>query len=82
MSELLHGIRLEQRFAVLRGIITQEHVRLKEMEEQVIRLFEANQANAISHIIRDKERFERRVKRLEQFISKWETADLEQIDAK
>lgn len=78
----MHGINVERRFAVLREIIKQELVRRKEMEEQVVRLFQENQADAISQIIREKEACERRIQRLEQFIAKWENADAEQIDAK
>jgi hypothetical protein len=72
MSTVETSIRLEQRFNLLREIIANYRIRLKIMEEQVVQLFASNQLSAISESIREKQRIERRLQKLEQFVAHWE----------
>ncbi|WP_139491270.1 hypothetical protein [Brevibacillus dissolubilis] len=67
-------ICIEKRFDTLRGIISQYHERLTQMEATVVELFATNQLAAISKSIEEKHRIERLVKKLEHFVEHWEEA--------
>ncbi|MBO8164992.1 MAG: hypothetical protein H0Z34_14955 [Brevibacillus sp.] len=72
MKEIMPSIDLTQRFDLLREIIAIYRTRLTQLEAKVISLFEANELEAIADSMREKERIEQRIKKLEQFVSQWE----------
>lgn len=80
MSQTKAPIRLEYRFALLREIVANYRIRLKEMEEEVVQLFDSNQLTAISECMDEKERISVLIGRLEHFINKWEALAEMSID--
>ncbi|WNC13185.1 hypothetical protein [Brevibacillus brevis] len=72
MSKAEATIRLEDRFALLRGVIAGYRIRLQEMEREVVQLFTTNQLSAISACMGEKQRIVRLMNRLEQFVAQWE----------
>lgn len=80
MKESKPSIDLARRFALLREVIAIYSTRLSQLEAEVIALFEANQLEAIAASMREKERIEQRIKKLEQFVSQWEAQDDLRID--
>ncbi|MBG9786340.1 MULTISPECIES: hypothetical protein [Brevibacillus] len=63
---------MEKRFYVIREIILQYEARLKRMEMMVVQFFTTNQLEAISECVDERERIEKLIKKLQQFVEKWE----------
>ncbi|MFY0545739.1 hypothetical protein [Brevibacillus sp. H7] len=74
MSNLEAMIRFEHRFGLLRDIIAGYRIRLRDMEQEVVELFAANQLSAISTCMSEKQRIVRLIQRLEQFVETWEAS--------
>lgn len=72
MTQIKAPIRLEYRFALMREIVANYRIRLKEMEDEVVQLFDSNQLAAISECVEEKQRISTLIQRLEQFIHRWE----------
>ncbi|MBM7110670.1 hypothetical protein SAM19_04079 [Brevibacillus laterosporus] len=66
------SICMEKRFYVIREIILQYEARLKHMEMMVVQFFSTNQLEAISECVAERERIEKLIKKLQQFVEKWE----------
>lgn len=66
------SICMEKRFYVIREIILQYEARLKRMEMMVVQFFSTNQLEAISECVDERERIEKLIKKLQQFVEKWE----------
>jgi sensor histidine kinase YesM len=71
---------LEQRFELLREVIAGYRERHRHLEQEVIRHFTENRLDAISSCIREKERWERLIEQLEQFVERWEGANNSEIE--
>ncbi|UFJ41643.1 hypothetical protein LOK74_03775 [Brevibacillus humidisoli] len=80
MMDSKPSIDLAQRFAHLREIVVMYRSRLTQLEAEVLTLFEVNELEAIASSIRERERIERRVEKLEEFVSRWEEQDDLRID--
>ncbi|WP_126425667.1 hypothetical protein [Brevibacillus marinus] len=74
------SIDLAQRFAHLREIVMAYRSRLSQLEAEVLTLFQDNELEAIASIIRERERIELRIEKLEQFVARWEAQDDLRID--
>lgn len=66
------SIQLDQRFDLLREVITEYRARLLMMEQRVVELFTENQLSLISEFILEKKRIEERISKLETFVDYWE----------
>jgi hypothetical protein len=63
---------LDRRFLRLRMVAGAWQARLQELPEQVVASFEANDLCSIAGLLDEKQRLERLIPAMQEFIQKWE----------
>ncbi|WP_018130397.1 hypothetical protein [Effusibacillus pohliae] len=73
------GDHLHERFDRLRQVVHQWELRVAEMQEAVVELFESGDLAGIRALLEEKQRLAERIRRLRHFIEKWENPGFETI---